>query len=237
MSNIVIRLGGFHMIMSYLGSIGAVMAESGLAEVLQCCYSSNTVIHMMTGKAVSRAIRGFFLVESALSIILLKSLLEPIHDDSGIDYGLNKDDIDQLRLTYDHLFVGESTMAFADAPECLKKLEKIFQDYKTSLALTSRPAKLWIRYLGYIQILKDFIRAEHTGNWNLHLISVCNMLNLFAATGHNNYAKSGRLYLQVMLELPLTHPWLYDKFVMGFTQFDDLIDIGQPSQRTSSLNK
>ena len=118
-----------------------------------------------------------------------------------------------------------------------KKLEKIFQDYKTSLALTSRTAKLWIQYLGYIQILKDFIKAERTGNWNLHLISVCNMLNLFAATGHNNYAKSGRLYLQVMLELPLTHPWLYDKFVMGFTQFDDLIDIGQPSQRTSSLNK
>src|SRR6218665_3713190 len=213
MSNIVIRLGSFHMIMSYLGSIGAVMAESGLAEALQCCYGSNTVIHMMTGKAVSRAIHGFFLVESALSIILLKSLLEPIHDDPCIDHGLNKDNIDQLRLTYDHLVVDESTMVFADAPECLKKLDKIFQDYKTSLALKSRTGKLWIQYLGYIQILKDFIRAERTGNWNLHLISVCNMLNLFAATGHNNYAKSGRLYLQMMLELPLTHPWLYDKFV------------------------
>ena len=39
------------------------------------------------------------------------------------------------------------------------------------------------------------------------------MLNLFAATSHVNYAKNARLHLQMMQELPITHPWLYDKFV------------------------
>lgn len=39
------------------------------------------------------------------------------------------------------------------------------------------------------------------------------MLNLFAATGHNNYAKGGRLYLQLMSALPNSHPWLYEQFV------------------------
>ena len=38
------------------------------------------------------------------------------------------------------------------------------------------------------------------------------MLNLFAATGHIHYAKSGRLYLQQMLELPTTHPQIYKYF-------------------------
>ena len=37
------------------------------------------------------------------------------------------------------------------------------------------------------------------------------MLNLFAATGYINYAKSARLYLQQMLELPMSHPWLHSK--------------------------
>ena len=37
------------------------------------------------------------------------------------------------------------------------------------------------------------------------------MLNLFAATGHINYAKSGRLYLQLMMDLPHTNPWLHKK--------------------------
>ena len=33
-------------------------------------------------------------------------------------------------------------------------------------------------------MLKHFIRAERTGNWNLHVVTVGQMLNLFAATGH-----------------------------------------------------
>ena len=35
---------------------------------------------------------------------------------------------------------------------------------------------------------------------------------MFAATGHLNYAKSSRLYLQLMWELPNEHPWLYHCF-------------------------
>ena len=64
----------------------------------------------------------------------------------------------------------------------------------------------------YIETLKVFIRAERLGNWNLHLIAVANMINLFAATGHINYAKSSRLYLQLMQQLPNDHPWLYQCF-------------------------
>ena len=41
------------------------------------------------------------------------------------------------------------------------------------------------------------------------------MLNLFAATGRRNYAKSARFYVQQMKELELTHPWLYRQFMNG----------------------
>jgi len=64
----------------------------------------------------------------------------------------------------------------------------------------------------YIETLKLFIRAERSGNWSLHLVAVVRMLNLFAATGHINYAKSDRLYLQLMLELPTEFPWLHEMF-------------------------
>ena len=63
-----------------------------------------------------------------------------------------------------------------------------------------------------MDLLKAFIRAERTSDWNLHLYSLSKMLNLFAATGHNKYAKSGRLYLQMMLDLPKTHPELHEFF-------------------------
>ena len=44
-------------------------------DVLQTVYGENTVKHMLTGKAISRAIRGHILVESALNQILLKRYL------------------------------------------------------------------------------------------------------------------------------------------------------------------
>ena len=39
------------------------------------------------------------------------------------------------------------------------------------------------------------------------------MLNLFAAAGHQNYAKSARLYVQLMNNLPMSHTWLYKQFL------------------------
>ena len=41
------------------------------------------------------------------------------------------------------------------------------------------------------------------------------MLNLFAATGHNNYAESCRLYLQSILDLETNHPEVYDQIIEG----------------------
>ena len=64
--------------------------------------------------------------------------------------------------------------------------------------------------------MKKFIRSERTRNWHLHLSSVKDMLNLFAATGHIHYAKCGRLYLQKMLRLENEYPWVYSKFMEGF---------------------
>ena len=84
---------------------------------------------------------------------------------------------------------------------------------KRQLRATSRTAGLWIQYIDYISIVKQFIHAEHTGNWHLHLTSVSNTLNLFAATGRFNYANSARLYLQSVVDLPDSHPCLYQMYV------------------------
>ena len=70
LKSIVLRLGGFHIQMSFLGCIGHLMAGSGLQELLELVYAKNAVIHMLSGKAVSRAIRGYFLVDGALNTML-----------------------------------------------------------------------------------------------------------------------------------------------------------------------
>ena len=163
-----LRLGGFHTMMSFLGSIGSMMKGSGLEEALEQVYGPNAVAHMMTGKAVSRALRGHFLVESAL----LNKLMLAITPNKSMES-------EKMTNTSD------DSDTYADC------------DNKPDLC----------KYM--CDTLKIFIRAERIGDWNLHLIAIGKMLNLFAATGHIDYAKSSRLYLQLMMQLPSDYPWLY----------------------------
>lgn len=75
LNDIVLRLGGFHTEMSFLGSIGHLMAGSGLQEVLELIYADNAVVHMMTGKAIAQAVRGHLIVDAALNALILSDVL------------------------------------------------------------------------------------------------------------------------------------------------------------------
>ena len=66
-----------------------------------------------------------------------------------------------------------------------------------------------------MDILRQFIKAERTGDWKLHLQSVLDMLPYFAAAGHNLYAKSAYVYLMNMLELEISNPEIYHLFMKG----------------------
>ena len=84
---IVLKLG-FHALMSFLGSIGHLISGLGLNDVLEVAYAGNTIPHIMSGKAIGRAIRGHTLIESALHVIL--------HEDSL----LNSDYSSQVPIYY-----------------------------------------------------------------------------------------------------------------------------------------
>ena len=247
----VCRLGGFHTLMSYMGSIGTMMKGSGLDEALSTVYGENAVQHMMSGKAFARALRGHFLVESALTNKLISHFVPQQHrknlpvedniehpesldinssdetdetasDDYELDVDIcatdneksfNEEEIKKLSKLYEVVKAGKATSENILNSAELKKLKKNITDLKIQLAEQSRTAQLWLQYLEYIQVLKLFYRAERTGNWELHLFAVRKMINLFAATGHINYAKCARLYLQFMLKLPSDYPWLNKYFV------------------------
>ena len=74
----------------------------------------------------------------------------------------------------------------------LRSFLNTLKDEKSSL----RTAKYWMMFMELVSIVRLFIRAERTGDWNLHLKATEGMLPYFAAAGHNNYAKCARLYLQ-----------------------------------------
>ena len=209
--HIVVRLGGFHLLMSFLGGIATIMDGSGLREAMEMIYAPHTVNHMLDGKAYARAVRCHFLIEASLKHTLIEQM------NSSLDqYKISTQDLKEIEALYNKVINGqgeELKETTTDQKETLKKLSVLIAEYKTSLSESSRTAKLWLQYLSYIGLIKDFIYAERVGDWSLHLLTVKRMLNLFAASGRVNYAKCARLYLQSMGELPEKHPWLHQCFL------------------------
>ena len=80
--NIVLILGGFHLMMSFLGNIGMIMNGSGLSEAVQTVYGHNAVIYMMTVKYISRSLCGNFLVVSALRTKLIMKCIPQTFPDA-----------------------------------------------------------------------------------------------------------------------------------------------------------
>ena len=232
---IVLMLGGFHTMMSFAGSIGSLMTNSGLSTALETCNGPVSVKHMLSGKAIAMFLRANFLTESALVAMLMSTIMEaPIprsHQFAEVSSGstswqqtLLECNPNLRKLTTEetnNLFLlitavendYETGIEMIVNSEELNLLKFFINILKSDLIGRSRTAKLWLQYLSYVQVLKDFIRAERTGNWKLHLKSVHAMLNLFAATGHVHYAKCARLYYQQMMELNTTFPWVHSKFM------------------------
>ena len=62
----IILLYGFRTLMSFVGIISHFMQGSTLSEALGTIYAEKTVNKMLSGKSITRALRGLFLTERAL---------------------------------------------------------------------------------------------------------------------------------------------------------------------------
>ena len=210
------------MEMSFLDSIGYLMAGSGLQEVLETVYAEQVVCHMLTDKAVDRAIRGHMLVDAALHALLVEKIFNVPLPLDGVEHNSHHASNEQTSQTmheagklFDGLLSGVITVDDINNDQTLKLIKSQLSQ-KTNELQNDCTSQLWIQYMRAIDILRKFIKAEHTGNWELHLQAVYDMLPFFTASGHNLYAKSAYLYLQLMLDLPNNHPELYDMFMNGF---------------------
>ena len=97
------------------------MHASGLEEVLSIMYGSNTVQHVLSGKAYARALRVHFLVHGALTYILMQILQRGCCCDDNVlcsvdlDSCLSAGDVAEVSAALDrsltaHICVTDSTV-------------------------------------------------------------------------------------------------------------------------------
>jgi hypothetical protein len=154
-------------------------------------------------------------------------------DNENCESGFSPEDMKYLMDFY-HA-VEDKQVEFNESlcSEAFQKFVQHLDVVKETLTSTSRTAKLWLLYMDCVETVKMFLRGERTGDWNLHLIAVERMLNLLAATGHNNYAKCARLYLQLMHDCrATTRGFTTNSSVTSVIQFVGRTDFGQIFQLT-----
>lgn len=198
---IILRLGGFHTLKSFLGSIGNVMEGSGIEEMFKLVYpkiADTTVGHIMSGGAYYKAVRCHLLVDAALIVHIMKDTVRN----------------DELELMKQFILLSKTEkLGLESTNHIVTKFEALIETKLESLKKSGRTATLWVTYHYMVTKMKVFIRAERTHDWQLHLACLAEMLYTFAATGHSNYAKGSRLKLELVLMYALKYKDVVNTFV------------------------
>ncbi|KAF4530425.1 hypothetical protein B566_EDAN015256 [Ephemera danica] len=204
LKNIVVRIGGFHLLMNFLGAIGYIMTASGIEELLCTIYARGSVDSMMTAKYYSRSLRGHMLIHAALGKIIFSTIrLEDI----------TKNEIFKCFTMFRNNELGVEDFILSDIP---RKLLTSVSEKLSSICAYGPTSKLWVQYFELINLVKMYIRSERTGDWELHLSTIVSMIPIFYASGHFKYAKYAQIYIQDMHDLKNKMPEVeYLRFTQG----------------------
>ena len=95
--NIIIRLGGFHLLLLFFGGIRTIMECCGLALTIETIHAPNSVVHMLKDKAYERALKFYLLFQISLQQILFNKVIadeKKITDNSLVE----------INHLYSHMF-------------------------------------------------------------------------------------------------------------------------------------
>ena len=123
--------------------------------------------------------------------------------------------MDKAATLFDSLLNGTESVTTICKDKTISSIDEALRRTKSDLERFPT-GKLWLQYMHMIDVLRRFLKAERTGQWELHIASVSEMLPFMAAAGHHLYTKSLLLYLKDMQDLEKTHPDVHAKFKEGF---------------------
>ena len=153
-------------------------------------YANNAVPHILSGKAVARAIRGHLLVDAALNALLVSHTFHlPLSDtldevDTVEDQqeateaprpSINED-LEQAKVLYNRLVENSDARSEVCSSEALNRIAKSLRKKAMQSMVNNRTVMLWIKYMEMVDKLRLSIKAERTGSWMLHLKAVQKML-------------------------------------------------------------
>ena len=80
-----------------------------------------------------------------------------------------------------------------ESDEIVKNIVQLLDAKQEDMRKRTESQNCEFKHNKMLGILREFVKAEWTGNWMLHLQTVRDMLSYFAATDHNTYTNHGIL--------------------------------------------
>ena len=183
-SDPVIRLGGFHIALNYLALLGKKYASSGLDDLLVelGVYAAGTASALMKGKFYNRGIWAHNIAMEALFHLKWCAFLLWYQSKYGGRIILDEEHLMKRIKECVAVFekkkdVGKSVHQLGDN---LSGVFALLEELTLSSQATSQMFAFWEEYLSMVNILLQFIKAERTADWSLHLATVAAMLPHFA---------------------------------------------------------
>ena len=155
------RLGGFHLLKSYLGSMGNIMDDSGLLELIQLTYpGSTTANHILNGGCFDKAIRAHLLIDAAIYQHIMKNTF-------------TDEELGEMRTLIEN--VADGKMGARHTAPIVAVFEQRFEETFKRLAEGGRTPALWVQYHYMVDVIKIFIKmkrlADHNGHAGLMITS------------------------------------------------------------------
>lgn len=213
----VIRLGGFHIAINYLALLGKKYEMSGIEDLLveSGIYGSSITTAILKGKSYNRGVRAHKLVMEAMFRLQWRSFVEWLskQDRTHVDQqAVIEQTIDCQLALEGAIDVQDAMLKMCDA---LTTLQSELSRFQHDARCKSQLFTYWSDYVAMVQLLLEFIKAERTGDWPLHLSTTAGMTPHYFSMDRPNYSRWLPVYLADMNQLAKTHPDVHHEFMSG----------------------
>lgn len=216
---VTMRLGGMHLIMAFLASIGKIFGDGGLHNILVSSdvYASGTATQMLQGKQYARGIRGIRLAHEALTHLFLTEA-EEFATRNSLPW--LTDETKKKLHALGESFKSKDANSCADA--CKEVEDAIPQSVLDTIAMFRKKGRersatfaYWESFLEAGDLLLKLQRADREADFVMHLEAVMETVPYFVLAGRINYARYTPIYIAEIKQLETNDPLMYRHMMEG----------------------
>ena len=199
---VIVNLGPFHTMCSYMGAIGKMISGSGFEDIVVeagLC-ASGSIEQVMSGKHYNRSVRVHQRMLDALERMLLTSF------NNSVESGQERDNLSAaVNLAFQP--TAENLQNAEDSETCKTYLME-YDKFKAAVrhGKFGKTSQFWLQYCDSVWVLLTYQRAVKENNTDLFSNSMRKMCGLLFSADHLNYGKYLPVYYTQLCNLQQSHP-------------------------------